>query len=90
MSPGFKEKKITVKPYLNKRVAPVTYVENDDFGNTIEHVGYPLYYQVIYNKNNTHLKSVHNRYFSSLDAPFHENGDPKEVIAFETRNIEII
>jgi len=90
MSSGFKERKITVKPYLNKRVEPKPYKVYDEYGHEVEHFGYPLYYQVIYNKNNTHLKSDTGKRFSSLDEPFFENGDPKEIIGFETRNIEKI
>jgi hypothetical protein len=90
MSFGYKEKKITVKAYLNKRVAPRERTENDKFGNEIKHLAYQLYYQVIYNKSNTHLKSIHGTRFAFIDKPYFENGDPEEIIAFEKRNIEKI
>lgn len=49
-----KEKKITVKPFLNTRVAPLVVPYNFETG-IVEHNYYPLYYLIRYDRNNTQI-----------------------------------
>lgn len=49
-----KDKKITIKPFLNERVAPLTLpIEGDGFHSEAQFL--PLYYQIIFDRKNTHL-----------------------------------
>jgi len=90
MSKNTLQKKIKVKPYLNERIKPLTVVEHDKFGNELKENTYPLYYQVIFDKKNTHVKSTFGQYYSSLEKPTILNDDPVETVDFESRNIERI
>lgn len=90
MSKNTLQKKIKVNPYLNERIKPQPVVDHDKFGNELKEEAYPLYYQVVYDKKNTHVKSTFGKYYSSLDKPTILNDDPVETIDFERRNIERI
>lgn len=94
-----KEKKITIKPFLNQRVAPERlHVEPD--GLAAEADFYPLYYQIIYDRNNTHLAAAsvfggsHSAYlFQSLEdlsREYHSQRTAKEIISRDTKLIELI
>lgn len=54
-----KEKKITIKFYLNKLLEPV--MDNEGGKN------YPLYIQVTYNRRNMQFKSKYGMYYATLD-----------------------
>lgn len=87
MSRNTLQKKIKVKPYLNERIKPLPLVDHDKYGNELKENTYPLYYQVIFDKKNTHVKSTFGQYYSSTTEPTFLSGDPLETIEFETRNI---
>lgn len=52
-------KKITVKPFLNKNLA----AQNSSFGEKL----FPLYYQVTFNRKNTQFKSNFDLYLASIE-----------------------
>ncbi len=86
-----KEYKITIKPYLNKRVQPIVLgIENTS--QDIE--AWPLYYQVIYRRMNTHFRSSYMKdsekfynHYNSLEKPVTVYNDPRKVIDRESEII---
>lgn len=94
-----KEKKITINPFLNERVAPKTRTVNLD-GVEIEVEYFPLYYQIIYDRKNTHLAAARAfgdyedpYYFSSLNKDakdYFVRFSAKDIIKRDSRLIELI
>lgn len=94
-----KEKKITIKPFLNERVAPERlHVEPD--GMPFEADFYPMYYQIIYDRNNTHLAAAsifggkNKAYlFQNLEdqsREYHSNRTVREIINRDSKLIQMI
>ena len=79
-----KPKKITVKPFLNDRLDPIEASIHDSNGEVTKELQYPLYYMVIYNRNNTKFKSRVGFYYSNIEIV------PKSVVEFESNTIEKI
>ena len=79
-----KPKKITVKPFLNDKLDPIEASIHDSDGKVTKELQYPLYYMVIYNRNNTKFKSRVGFYYSRLEDV------PKTIIKFESDTIEKI
>ncbi|WP_121354303.1 hypothetical protein [Flavisolibacter nicotianae] len=71
MSGALKEKKITVKFFLNQALEPAT----DEKGKKL----YPLYLQVTYNRKNMQLKSRYGLYYKTLKEV------PLELMRFEEK-----
>lgn len=65
-----KTKKITVKPFLNKKLEPEC---SDSTGKDM----YPLYYQITYERKNTQIRSYYGFYYDDIK-------EVKELIEFET------
>ncbi|MCF8374159.1 MAG: hypothetical protein K9H64_21230 [Bacteroidales bacterium] len=94
-----KEYKVTIKPYLQKRVKPhIIKVYTDNNGEQFEsYEGWPLYYQVIYKRKNTHIRSSFLRnndktlnHFSPDGGVFVNSSKMDSIIARETKVIESI
>jgi hypothetical protein len=94
-----KEYKITVKPYLQKRVKPhiVKVYTGEDNRQFESHEGWPLYYQVIYKRKNTHIRSSFMRnqdktlnHFSPTGGVFVNSGKMDTIIEKETKVIKSI
>jgi len=79
-----KKKKITVKPYLHKRLAPVIGTSLTD-GKKREH--YPLYYIITYDRCNQNLRSKYGEYYHEGEL---KEPKPDSIIQFETRIFEQI
>lgn len=94
-----KEKKITVKPFLNHRVGPERLRVEPD-GIPFEADFYPMYYQIIYDRNNTNLAAAsifggaRKPYlFHSLEdnaREFYTNRPAREIIKRDSKLIEMI
>ena len=91
-----KKNKISVKPYLNKRIQPVsiTFTEN---GKNITVKLYPIYYQVIYKRKNTQFRTAYFKngneafsHFFSLEESKYNQSDPQKVIENDKIIIEQI
>lgn len=94
-----KDKKITIKPFLNERVAPLTLpIEGDGFHSEAQFL--PLYYQIIFDRKNTHLAastvfggSNKPYLFSSLEygsREYHTQKTSTEIIRRDSHLIELI
>ncbi|MEE4197131.1 MAG: hypothetical protein V2I54_05770 [Bacteroidales bacterium] len=79
-----KPKKITVKPFLNDKLDPIEASIHDSEGKVTKELQYPLYYMVIYNRNNTKFKSRLGFYYSGIE------NVPETIIEFESNTIEKI
>ena len=79
-----KPKKITVKPFLNDKLDPIEASIHASDGEVTKELQYPLYYMVIYNRNNTKFKSRLGFYYSAFEKI------PKSIIEFESNTIEKI
>ncbi len=78
-----KPKKITVKPFLNDKLEAIEVSIHDaDTGEDSIENHYPLYYMVIYNRNNTKFKSRLGFYYNQIEDV------PTEMINYETQIIE--
>lgn len=84
-----KNKKINIKFYLNRNLKPV---EAPQYPG---HKSYPLYINVTYNRKNTQIKSMCNRYFPDLSEAFKskesinrtsEESLLRRVIEYETKS----
>ncbi len=88
-----KEYRISIKPYLNKRVQPINISRS--LNGTIQEVeAWPLYYQVVYKRKNTNIRSAYAKglneftnHFVSLDDKDKIYDDAQKVIK---RDIQII
>lgn len=74
-----KLKKITIKFFLNKNLHPVQL----DYNGETPLLGYPLYIQVTYNRNNSQFKSHYGGYYSDLAKIDEENFSGAGLLAFE-------
>ena len=81
-----KQKKITIKPFLNQKLEPEC---SDQDGKTL----YPLYIQVTYDRKNTQIRSKYGTYYDDLNDTMLLNLKEFEskilykVIEYETRDI---
>jgi hypothetical protein len=91
-----KPKKLTIKPYLNDNLEAVSIGESEIiessprysyFNANLNFTGQPLYYLLIYNRNNTKFRSKYGGYYESLEDV--ENCSPG-LLNFELRLIEKI
>ncbi len=73
-----KQKKITVKPFINTNLASL---ELSDSMMRRGDLKYPLYYQITFERRNTQIKSHFNTYLATLDGL---RGEDAELIKFET------
>jgi hypothetical protein len=78
-----KPKKITIKPFLNDNLEKVE-VSFDEENDSQKEYGYPLYYMVIYNRNNTKIKSRIGFYYIK------DEELPEDIIQHESKIIEEI
>jgi hypothetical protein len=81
-----KQKKLTIKPFLNKLL-------NSEASDAEGNPYYPLYYQISYNRKNTHIRSFYGLFYRDLDEI--KNGligfeikILRKLIAFETNNLQ--
>lgn len=74
-----KLKKITIKFFLNKNLQSVELDNNE--GKSL--LGYPLYIQVTYNRNNSQFKSHYGGYYSDLAKIDEENLSGAGLLDFE-------
>ncbi|MBI9068488.1 MAG: hypothetical protein JEZ09_14430 [Salinivirgaceae bacterium] len=78
-----KPRKITVKPFLNDKLEGIeTCIQENDTER--ETFLFPLYYMVIYNRNNTKFKSRLGFYYETIEEA------SLEMISFESKTIEKI
>lgn len=91
-----KEYKISIKPYLNKRVHPIRILRTQN-GIRKEVDTWPLYYQVVYKRKNNNFRSAysifHNRYPVSYESPeiqSHLSDVPLKLIERDTKVITSI
>lgn len=74
-----KQKKITIKFFLNKNLQPIQL--EDEKGKPL--LCYPLYIQVTYNRNNTQFKSHYGGHYSDMAKIDEENLQGAGLLAFE-------